>query len=72
MKKSGKDAFKWMKEAAEQGVRSAQYDLALLYHYGTGTKKNDKEAFKWMRTVADEVFDDMEELYTEESDEDQE
>ena len=46
-----------MKEAAEQGVTNAMYDLALMYHYGTGVKKSNKEAFKWMRIVADDLFE---------------
>ena len=46
--------------------RSAQYDLALMYHYGTGVKKSNKDAFKWMRIVADDLFDEQEEEYSEE------
>ena len=33
-------AFKYMKEAADQGVIGAIYSLGLMYYYGQGTKKD--------------------------------
>ena len=37
---------------AEQGVASAQYNLALMYANGEGVPENDAEAVKWYRKAA--------------------
>jgi TPR repeat protein len=39
---------------AEQGVASAQYNLALMYANGEGVPENDAEAVKWYRKAADQ------------------
>jgi TPR repeat protein len=35
-----KQAFKWYSKAAEQGNVQAQFNLALMYYKGNGTKQN--------------------------------
>jgi TPR repeat protein len=39
---------------AEQGVASAQYNLALMYANGEGVPENDAEAVKWFRKAAEQ------------------
>jgi TPR repeat protein len=41
-----------LKQAAEQGDLSAQFDLAHRYHAGDGVPKDAAEAFKWMEKAA--------------------
>lgn len=39
--------FRYMKEAAEAGEKTAFWFLAYFYHIGRGTSKNYNEAKKW-------------------------
>lgn len=41
-----------LKQAAEQGDLSAEFDLAHRYHIGDGVPKDPAEAFKWMDKAA--------------------
>ena len=41
-----------LKQAAEQGDLSAQFDLARRYHVGDGVPKDAAEAFQWMTKAA--------------------
>jgi TPR repeat protein len=41
-----------LKESAEQGNLTAQFDLAFRYRHGDGVPKDDVEAFKWMEKAA--------------------
>jgi hypothetical protein len=41
-----------LKQAAEQGDLSAQFDMAHRYHVGDGVPKDAAEAFKWMQKAA--------------------
>ena len=41
-----------IKPIAEQGYAPAQYELAMLYHYGYGVTKDYKEAVRWYRKAA--------------------
>lgn len=41
-----------LKQAAEQGELSAQFELARRYHSGDGVPKDATEAFKWMQKAA--------------------
>lgn len=45
--KSVKDAFSYMKQAAEGGCTDAYYDLAEMYKTGVGTEPNRTLAKKW-------------------------
>lgn len=47
-------AFKLWLPLAEQGYSSAQYNLGVMYQYGSGVKQDDFEAVKWYRKAADQ------------------
>ena len=42
-----KEAFKWFRQAAEQGYPSAQYNLARYYVEGKAVETDLVEAYKW-------------------------
>jgi len=48
-----REAAKWYRLAAEQGIALAQFNLGLLYENGQGVPQNSKEAVKWFRLAAD-------------------
>ena len=45
-------AFKWIHQAADQGLAAAQAQLATLYIKGEGTETNLVEAVRWAREAA--------------------
>ncbi|SFV67662.1 hypothetical protein MNB_SV-14-1351 [hydrothermal vent metagenome] len=47
-----RDAFRWMHKSALQGYRPAQYEFALMFHYGIGVRKNADLARLWFRRAA--------------------
>ena len=51
-----KEAFKWVRMAAESGLDRAQYHLGGFYFYGSGVPKDYQEAMKWYRKSADQGF----------------
>ena len=55
--KNEKEAIKWYKKAAKQGLAVAQYNLAHLiacYFDGNGVVEKDSEAFKWYKEAAEQ------------------
>ena len=46
-KKNAKKAVYWLKKAATKGNVDAQYNLAICYENGVGTKKDYTQAAKW-------------------------
>lgn len=52
-KKNYKTAVIWYKQAAENQIGSAQYQLAICYNEGMGTAKNAKEALKWIKKAVE-------------------
>ena len=40
--------FNKIKQKAEEGDATAQYELAVKYYMGEGTKVDEEQAFKWM------------------------
>ena len=48
-----KEALKWFRLAAEQGVTEAQFGLGLMYAHGRGVPQDVKEALKWYRLAAE-------------------
>jgi hypothetical protein len=50
--KDEKEAFSLYKQAADLGDGSAQFNVAILYRDGIGTKKSPKMALKYMRLAA--------------------
>ena len=47
-----KEAMKWWRLAAEQGIARAQYNLGVMYRKGRGVPQNDETAMKWYRLAA--------------------
>ena len=47
-----RDAFRWMHKSALKGYRPAQYEFALMFHYGIGVKQNFDLARLWFKRAA--------------------
>ena len=47
-----KSAFRWMHKSALKGYRPAQYEFALMFHYGIGVKRNSDLARLWFKRAA--------------------
>jgi TPR repeat protein len=47
-----KEAARWLRSAAEQGVAQAQYRLGRLYAEGRGVGKDLEEAYAWFGVAA--------------------
>ena len=54
VKKNYKEAVKWYRLAAEQGLAVAQYNLAFCYYNGYGVSQSYAEAVKWYRLAAEQ------------------
>jgi uncharacterized protein len=50
--KDYKEAIKWCRVAAENGLAEAQFTLGFSYVEGRGVPKDYKEAIKWYRLAA--------------------
>jgi TPR repeat protein len=63
------EATKWMLMAAKEGVKQAQFDVAIAYEMGKGVPQNYEEAAKWYREAAaqgvKEAQDNLNELINE-------
>ena len=46
------DAFRYLVQAASNGFKKANYDLALLYLFGNGIKQDDVTSFKYFSEAA--------------------
>ena len=51
--KNLRTAFKWMHKSALKGYVPAQYEFALMFHYGEGVKQNFDLAHLWFKRAAD-------------------
>lgn len=51
-------AIDWLQKAAEQGLASAQNDLAIVYITGDGVPRNYRKAFEWTRKAARQGYPD--------------
>jgi hypothetical protein len=51
-------ALKWLTSAADKGYGIAQYDLATMYHVGTGVDQNNNKAFDYYLKSAEQGFED--------------
>ena len=49
-----KKAVKWYRQAAEQGVVEAQYNLGFMYVKGQGVAQDYKTAIKWYSQAAEQ------------------
>ena len=52
-----KEAVKWFRKAAEQGLPEAQRCIGWMYQDGLGVEKDDKEAVKWFRKAAEQGYE---------------
>ena len=52
-----KEAAKWYRLAAEQGLASAQYNLGLMYADGEGVPEDKVQAFAWASLAGANGFD---------------
>lgn len=50
-------AFKKFEAAAKKGDGCAQFQLAMMYQYGHGTKKNDELSRTWLKKSAAAGFE---------------
>ena len=51
-----REAFRWYRKAAEQGLAEAQHNLGFMYGEGQGVTKDDKQAVDWYRKAAEQGF----------------
>ena len=47
-----KSAADWFRSAADEGLDSAQFELAMLYLEGRGVEKSAPTAFRWLTKSA--------------------
>ena len=48
-----KDAFRWMHKSALKGYAPAQYEFALMFHYGIGVRQNFELARLWFKRASE-------------------
>ncbi len=53
-KKDYKEAIKWFRLSAKQGLVKAQLKLGVMYHNGQGVTQDYNESIKWLRLSADQ------------------
>ena len=46
----------WFRQAADQKLPEAQYNLALAYEVGRGLSRDDEQAVRWYRLAADQRY----------------
>ena len=51
-------ALEWLTSAADKGYGVAQYDLATMYHVGTGVDQDYNKAFEYYLKSAEQGFED--------------
>ena len=49
------EAFKWIKQAAEEGITKAKYKLGDMYAEGKGVDKNETIANRWYRQAEEDM-----------------
>jgi len=52
MQKNLQEAFKWFHKSALKGYAPAQYEFALMFHYGNGVRQNRELARLWFTRAA--------------------
>ena len=50
--KNLREAFRWMHKSALKGYSPAQYEFALMFHYGIGVRQNFDLARLWFRRAS--------------------
>lgn len=54
VEENDKEAFKWIKMAAQQGNAEAECSIAHAYVFGTGVEADYEEAVKWYEKAAEQ------------------
>ena len=54
--KQYKEAYDFLKKAAEQGNADAQNNLGVMYQYGEGVSQDKAEAVRWYRKAAEQGY----------------
>src|SRR6476646_11434068 len=54
VKPDGKESFRWITRAAEQGYVLAEYELGRIYLYGRGIESDYAQALLWERKAAEQ------------------
>jgi TPR repeat protein len=50
--KNLRESFRWMHKSALKGYTLAQYEFALMFHYGIGVRQNFELARLWFRRAS--------------------
>lgn len=61
--KDRKEAFKWLKKAAELGNSNAMGMLGVMYYYGMGTLKDPQQAKYWIKKAYEKGDDEAEKAW---------
>ena len=56
LKKTLKEAVRWYRLAAEQGLASGQKNLGTMYEFGRGVQRSLTEAVRWYRLAAEQGY----------------
>ena len=54
VEKDQSDAVKWYRQAAEQGLADASFELAKCYRFGIGVRRNRITASKWLHKAVEQ------------------
>ena len=60
-----KEAARWYRRAAEQGLVTAQYNLGVMYYEGTGVLEDSIQAYAWFNIAAANGYKDANEAKAE-------
>lgn len=54
VRRNYREAARWFRKAAEQGLAMAQYNLGYLHAYGRGVPKDENAAIDWYSRAANQ------------------
>ncbi len=57
------EAVRWYREAADQGLAAAQFNLGLMYYNGQGVTQDYAEAHMWLNVAASRASGDDQKRY---------
>ena len=52
MREDDAEAVRWYRQAADQGLAEAQFNLGWMYYKGRGVRQDYAEAVRWYRQAA--------------------
>ena len=56
VEQNDKKAFQCFEKAANAGIAVGQYNLAVMYLYGSGVEKNEEKGMEWLKKAAQQEF----------------